>query len=102
MIAPHAAATVSDAIAAELRVRVHLRGWSGARVARMLDVDPLWVTRRLSGTTALTVEDLFTVCAVIGAHPVDLVAQVEEDLRKSEEAIERQPEVDTESTGRGG
>jgi hypothetical protein len=75
-VRPSAAETVSDRIAAELRAQVTYRGYSGASVARGLNVDPLWVTRRLSGTIPLTVEDLFTICTVIGAVPLDLVAEV--------------------------
>jgi hypothetical protein len=65
---------INDRIAAELRSAIAYRSESGASVARALGVDPLWVTRRLSGTTAISVEDLFCICHAIGAVPLDVVA----------------------------
>lgn len=68
--------TISERVATELRAAAARRNMSGAALARLIEREPLWVQRRLSGVVECTLEDVVTICGGLGAHVLDVVAQV--------------------------
>lgn len=67
------------AVAAELRAAAARHDVSGAEVARRIGLPPLYVQRRLNGDVAVSVADLILIAEGIGAHALDVVAQVTAD-----------------------
>lgn len=57
-------------------VRSEIRAWVGRRdlsqsdIARKLGVPPSWMSKRLSGGTELSLEDLFAISEVLGVSPI--------------------------------
>lgn len=75
--------SVNDLVAAELRAHAARKGVTGRGVADRLDLPPMWVQRRLSGTATVSVEDLVRISEGIGVYPLDVLAQVLHELEAS-------------------
>ena len=54
--------SVSAQIAEELRAHLARAKQSRRGLAKQLEVDPMWVSRRLSGQQVFTVEDVVRIC----------------------------------------
>lgn len=68
--------SLNDSLAAKLRGSAAELKMSGAALATSLDKSPLWVSRRLTGTVALSVEDLVTICDALSVDPAEVLASV--------------------------
>lgn len=62
--------TYTSRVAAELRVDLARSGKRQAAVAALLDVTGDWLSRRLRGQIAMTLDDLERVCTAIGERPM--------------------------------
>lgn len=65
--------TVSESIAAELRGALGKAEMSRRALAGKLGVDPMWVTRRLTGQTELSVQDVVRICGELNIDPMPLL-----------------------------
>lgn len=54
-----------EVLAAELRAEAARKQLSHRAIANRLGVTAMWVQRRFSGETQITVEDLFRICQVL-------------------------------------
>lgn len=70
----HNAPSLSDTLSAKLRGAAAERKCTGAALADALGNSPLWVSRRLTGTVPLSVEDLVRICDVLSVDPVEVFA----------------------------
>lgn len=57
--------TVSGHIAAEIRIALARQDMSRRELARRLEVDPMWVSRRLTGQQSFTVEDVVRIATAL-------------------------------------
>lgn len=60
-------------VTTQLREALEARGMSQAKLAMTLGVTQMWVQRRLSGATRLTVDDLVAICGALGLDPRELL-----------------------------
>lgn len=65
--------SVSERIAEELRAILGRANKSRRALARDLDVDPMWVSRRLTGSQPFTVEDVVRICRALEVDPMPLL-----------------------------
>lgn len=56
----------ADAVAANVRAELGRQNMSRAELARRLDVAEMWLSRRLTGRTPITVEDLGRIATALG------------------------------------
>lgn len=64
---------VSGPIADEVRAAMGRANRTRRALAEELGVDPMWVTRRLKGQTAWTIEDLVRVGWILEADPMTFI-----------------------------
>lgn len=62
----HTGETRSKAVARRLRSELAARSINGSEAARRCRRSQPWMSRRINGTTAFTVDELDHVCAVLG------------------------------------
>lgn len=60
-------------IAAELRAAAARKQMSQAAIAAQVDRSQVWISRRLSGQVAVTVEELVLLCGVLEVDPLPLI-----------------------------
>jgi len=65
-----------DLAAAEVRAHLARRGLSGRALAKMLQKEQTWVSRRLNGIIPMTTDDLDAIAAALGITPMDLLAGI--------------------------
>jgi transcriptional regulator with XRE-family HTH domain len=65
---------VSERVAEELRALMARGRVTQAQLAARLGVGPMYVSRRLSGATPLSVDDLFGICGALDVEPSELLA----------------------------
>ncbi len=92
---------VNDAVAAELRAATARRNLSGAAAARQSGLPVMYTHRRLNGLVEISVSDFVTICAGIGAYPLDVLAQAltaptsppapADDLSPDDAALDERP-----------
>lgn len=61
--------------AANVRAELARRNMSRAQLARLIDENDMWVSRRLSGTTAITVEDFVRIAAALNVPAAELLPE---------------------------
>ncbi|WP_422751377.1 helix-turn-helix domain-containing protein [Micromonospora sp. WMMD1219] len=66
-------ATLSEAVAEEIRVLLTRRRMSGRKLAQMLGVSPSWVSYRLTGQQPIDLNDLQRIADVLGVTVIDLL-----------------------------
>lgn len=66
----------SDRVAAEIRAHLGRYNITGRELARRLDEQQNWVSRRLSGTVTITVNDLLRIARVLDVQPSALCPDV--------------------------
>lgn len=76
-----------DEAAAEIRAVMARRRMSGRDLARGLGREQSWVSRRLSGATPMTTNDLDEITAVLGMTTVQLVLSMPSGRRAAQESI---------------
>lgn len=72
-----AAGGLNAAVAAEIRAILARRGWRQSQLADKLGVKEMWVSRRLRGVNAITVDDLERIARGLGIKPANLLGLVE-------------------------
>lgn len=66
---------INESVAAELRAHAARKNITGRNLADRLELPAMWVSRRLSATVAISVDDLVTLSDGIGVYPLDVLAQ---------------------------
>lgn len=69
------AESVSAGFLAELRAEMGRQQISQAQLAERVDVNPVWLHRRMTGTVALTLDDAARLAAPLGVSVVDLLGR---------------------------
>ena len=69
----HAAASLGDTAAAELRAYLARRDLTIDDAADLVGVHPSWLARRLRGSTKLTLEDVELICTRLDIPISDVV-----------------------------
>lgn len=64
---------VDRMIAAEIRAAMGRETLSRRALAEKLDVDPMWVSRRLTGQTPFSVEDVVRICEALKIPPLPVL-----------------------------
>lgn len=64
----HVGRTLREQVAEEVRVAMARRRITGSALARLLDKDQTWVSRRLRGLVAFDMDDLEAIAEVLNAH----------------------------------
>jgi transcriptional regulator with XRE-family HTH domain len=64
-IATPTTSTLRDAVAANLRVELARRGVSATQLAYRMERGESWISRRLSGKSAITLDDLEEIAAAL-------------------------------------
>jgi transcriptional regulator with XRE-family HTH domain len=75
---PGAVTKLNAAVAAEIRAILARRGWKQSQLAERLGVHEMWVSRRLRGVNAISVDDLERIAAALGMKPVELLGLAEQ------------------------
>jgi transcriptional regulator with XRE-family HTH domain len=75
---PGALAGLNAAVAAEIRAILARRGWKQSQLAERLGVHEMWVSRRLRGVNAISVDDLERIAAALGIKPANLLGLAEQ------------------------
>jgi transcriptional regulator with XRE-family HTH domain len=70
--------TLQARVAEELLVLLKRRRMSATALARHLGVSQTYIWRRLTGETALDLNDLDRISQILGIHPVDLLQAAED------------------------
>ena len=73
MSAPVDAKRETDAVLEEIRVMLARRRWKQSDLARHLQVSEVWVSRRLSGKTDISVGELYRIARVLEVTVFDLL-----------------------------
>jgi transcriptional regulator with XRE-family HTH domain len=69
---------LNAAVAAEIRAILARRRWRQTQLAERLGVHEMWVSRRLRGVNAITVDDLERIADALGMKPVELLGLAEQ------------------------
>jgi transcriptional regulator with XRE-family HTH domain len=75
---PGAVTKLNAAVAAEIRAILARRGWKQSQLAERLGVHEMWVSRRLRGVNAISVDDLERIAAALGIKPANLLGLAEQ------------------------
>lgn len=65
--------TANAAVAAELRAQMARHQVTGGELGRRLSRSDMWVSRRTSGKTAMTVAEIHEIAAALGIEPAVLL-----------------------------
>jgi transcriptional regulator with XRE-family HTH domain len=60
--------------AANIRAALARRRMSGRELSEQLERSPMWVQRRMAGTSPISVNDLELIAGALGLEPADLLA----------------------------
>lgn len=72
--------TLNERAAAELRAAAARNRITNADLARSLAETPIWISRRLSASVQISLEDFARLCAAIGIEPADVFAAARGDV----------------------
>jgi transcriptional regulator with XRE-family HTH domain len=75
---PGAVTKLNAAVAAEIRAILARRGWKQSQLAERLGVHEMWVSRRLRGVNAISVDDLERIAAALDIKPANLLGLAEQ------------------------
>lgn len=70
--------SLNSQVASEIRAMMARRGISGMRLARILGVSQPWVSTRLVGATAITINDVERIAEALGVRALDLFPRAAE------------------------
>lgn len=87
---------LNAAVAAEIRAILARRGWKQSQLAQRLGVQEMWVSRRLRGINAITVDDLERIADALGIKPANLLGLAEQ---AGTQMNSRSPSVPERSSG---
>ncbi len=73
MSAPSKPRGHDEAVIEEIRVAMARRRWRQSELARQLGVSEVWVSRRLTGKTDISVGELYRIAEALGVTVFDLL-----------------------------
>jgi transcriptional regulator with XRE-family HTH domain len=71
---PHAPTPFGQLVAGEVRAQLARRNLTGRAFAKLIDKEQSWVSRRLQGLTAITMDDLDLIARALDMTAVELLA----------------------------
>lgn len=88
-----------ELISAEIDVRLARRGLNYTALARMLEVQQQWLSRRFTGEVTFSIDDVEAIARVLHIDPLDLI--VAAYAHQEEVALDRRRQVKRSSTCSG-